>query len=102
MGVAVVGQARPVGVEELLLHAADRREAEGDLTSDRRSAIYRNFVYHIVFWGSASRGADPGALIVLFGALSENVIGRTRPIGERGDGGRKGTAVPIDGLRRRH
>src|SRR6266478_1147623 len=98
MGVPVVRQARPVGVEKLLLHAAYREKPEGDLTGYWRSAIYRDFVYDVVFGGSASRGAHPTALVVLFRALAENIIGRPRSIGERGEGGGKGTAVPIYGL----
>src|SRR5260370_31255292 len=102
MGVAVVRKARPVGVQELLLYAADREEPEGDLTGYWRSAIYRDFVYDVVFGGSAPRGAHPTALVVLFGALAENIIGRPRPIGECGEGRGKGTAVPINWLCRRH
>ncbi len=101
MGVAVVRQAGPVGVEELLLHPTDRKEADGDFTSDRSSAIYRDFTDDVVLGWSASRGADPGALVVLFGALAKNIIGRPGRVGERGQGGRKGGTVPIDGLRRR-
>ncbi len=98
MGVAVVRQARPVGVEELLLHAADGEEPESNLTGYWRSAIYRDFVYDVVFGGSAPRGAHPTALVVLFGALAENIIGRPRPVGECGEGGGKGAAVPVYGL----
>src|SRR5712692_1436813 len=94
MRVAVVGQARPVGVEELFLHPADRKEAKGDLTGDRRSAIDGDFVYDVVLGGSAPRDARPGALVVLFRALAENVVGRPRSVGKRGEGGRKGAAFP--------
>src|SRR5438876_6075482 len=101
MGVAVVGQARPIGIEKLLLHSVHRKETEADLASDRSSAVDRDLIHDVIFGGSASCGADPGALVVLFGALSKTIIGRPCPVGERGKGGRKGVAEPVDRLRRR-
>ena len=101
MGVAVVGQARPIGIEKLLLHSVHRKETEADLASDRSSAIDRDFADDVVFGGSASCSADPGALVVLFRARTKNIIGLPRRVGERGEGGRKGVAESIDRLRRR-
>ena len=90
MGVAVVGQARPIGIEKLLLHSVHRRETEGDLARDRSRTIDRDLVDDVIFGGSASGGADPAALVVFFRAHTKNIVGLPSPVGERGEGGRIG------------